>query len=240
MSHLKIGLALALPLTSLWLSGCSVVNSTDVKTSSISANITATAKGNGKTTIDASFYVGSGFNGTKIEIKSPDKLVAYAGGDSKSMKKKSDVLNNVSYQATFNNDSVNTTFRVAFNRRNDTSAPTSTVQLPDPFTASLSSSSVKYGDEVTVKWDPASNGKMSIEAESDCGGTQYSYSETTKDDGSTQFNANKLISSDKDFSSCTVKISLARSKKGSLDSNYGKGGSIYAKQVRNLSFKLTK
>jgi len=59
------------------------------------------------------------------------------------------------------------------------------------------------------------------------------------DSGSLKIPPKMLLASASGPTSCTVTISVTRSRAGSLDSHYGKGGDILGQQVRTATITST-
>jgi hypothetical protein len=138
--------------------------------------------------------------------------------------------------ADFTADAADTAFSIALQRTSDTSAPSSTVTLPAPFSfvAPAASTQVpRSGSGLRVTWQLASSGDgMRISASGSC---IESVSEVTiADSGAHDFAAFRARQ-DENNTTCPVTITLERRREGTVDPAYGKGGAFVAKVSRKLT-----
>ncbi len=223
------------------LVGCSSTESDNVKTDGIRAEIKVIATGNSSTKVEVTLYVGSGVGGSQLELTSSDSLTAFANGEEHTLTRVDDILSTY-YETAFSGDSVNTQFLVSFTRSEDTSAPSSTVMLPDPFgITSEQNLDFQFNDVVTLNWTPTADGDLSFSFTYICsleggGSSRISIAgDSSPDDGTYRFQLSDLPDN---ATSCDGTVILERSQAGSLDPNFGEGGFIRGIQRRTYSFDV--
>jgi hypothetical protein len=224
------------------LTACTKVESSSIKTSGMSAALEVSANGDGTAVASAQLFVDDSLT-DRVDLSSGDTLVASSGIASQTMQR-SNVLNVVSYQATFQGlDTGGATFTIALRRASDTSAPNSTCTMPAPFaiSAPAGSTSSSRGADLAVAYGPGGTGdSMTWQATGDCiksTGTQY----LTGDPGAFTIAKGTLVPVDAQHASmsCPVSIVVYRTRKGTLDPAYGHGGNIFAQQTRSVAFTST-
>jgi|GEM_PF-1714817 len=230
--------------------GCSKTDSENIRTSGIRAELTVTATGadvSNDSLVEARLYSGgSGIGGTLIEVSSGDTLTAYEGAVKYQMVKKADLFD-IYYLATLPSGDVNTVYQVSFERDEGVSATESYTMLPDPFeiTSSHNSPVLKETD-LNVTWSPAGSGSLKLAYDFDCltstgGSVNTSGIQTVTDNGSAQIDIVDMLNEhmlDEPISTCDGYIDFKRSQSGTLDSNFGEGGSIQGIQRRRLELDI--
>lgn len=223
-----------------------LVSSDSVKSSALYADIEIIAKGNGTTFVQASLNARDN-DGKYVKFVGTDKMSATAKSTTQLLTKGEGFLNWWTYGAIFNHDEP-TEFVVALEREKDNSAPSSKVILPEKFTIDSPKTNEIFqrGEQLTVKWSPyGKTEKMDISISVDCDPTEglinsILQSMPANDTGSKTFSITELLRSFNqginNSSNCSGKVEVSRYRVGTLDSNYGEGGSIKAKQVRSREF----
>ncbi|MGB5208923.1 MAG: hypothetical protein WBP60_00240 [Gammaproteobacteria bacterium] len=237
-------LAAALAVT---LVGCGATDSSNVKSGGIRANLTVEARGDGTSNVIAEFTVGSGgLVATYLELKSGDSASAIADGVNKVLRKDTNLLGGISYENTFATDAAETLFTVSLTRADDTSAPNSTVRMPQAFEITAPDAEQRFGidQNLPVIWAPSgysSSMEFGFTARCPRGApvsTRISI-RTSADTGSFSPGIRSIIGDAADNlspgSQCTLEMEVIRSRSGNLDPNYGEGGSIKARQIRKRS-----
>ena len=219
---------------------CSTKSASEYKTSEIMANFSATATGNGSTTVSGTLGDPTNLL-TFLQLTADDKLTASQGSDSKEMKETS-LLGLVTYDASFGKDAADTLFHIKLARSLDGGAPDSTTSLPQPFNLTpLAKAEFSRAEAMTVSWyGDASADKMTLKVS----GTCLDGYDTDVPAGATTFTipANTLKkhapsdSTEKVPDTCDAAISVSRSRSGTVDKAF-KGGSFIASQTRSLDFK---
>ena len=231
--------SLLLPCT---LAACSSVVSSGIRTSGMSAAFGVSANGDGTSVANAQLFSGNSLT-NRVDLSSGDSLVASAAGQTQTMAR-SDVLNLVSYAATFQGlDQGGTTFTIALSRTGDTSAPNSICTMPLPFTVTSPAGGASFSraSDAAVAYGPAGTGdSMTWLASGACIATtalQY----VTGDPGTFAIPAGTLQPVDAQHATamCSVSLTVYRSRTGTLDPAYGYGGSIFAQQTRTVTFTST-
>ncbi len=235
--------------------GCSQTDSDNIKTSGMRADIHVSAWEEGATEVIVNLSVGSGgIGGTEVELSSGDSLVARAFGETKTLRKKSDLLG-IHYETAFASSAGSEAVVVAFNRADGDGAPNSTVVLPQSFmVAGPSSGQELDADEVLMfSWSPTSTtGTFSIKTFIDC-----SYDDnqdetvavldietiTIEDDGAYDIYVSDLLASLQNqlpnSGLCDLKVTFTRRNTGELDPGFEEGGSISAIQTREREYRIT-
>ena len=235
----------------LCLTACtSDTDSENIKTQGIGANIEATAVGNGTTEIRVALYVGDKSSGTVLNLSGSDSLTVEANGIVKSLGKIEDIFGDISYEATFDFDDAGSLFKISFIRDDGTSATNSTVTLPDAvdFVLPTTNKVFRNGDEISITWQPSGiSSTVQLSFNTLCpqsgGGSSFIYSERDiADTGTFTINSSVIIGETAvdvtPGNACTTSIGIARQQAGSLDSNFGEGGSIIGEQLRSRNISI--
>lgn len=233
-------LNLALAAVALALAGCSKTSSTDIKTSGMYLDFTATADGAGSTDVSASVRVG-GMSLTFVELEGGDTLTATSGADTKTLSKVS-LFNVVSYNGTFTGDQEDKDFTVALSRPSDTPALNSSVTLPAPLTITGPAAGTSYSRAngvITVTWGNSGKSEpLSVSLDGNC--IDPVSRTPTGDPGTVTFNAGEVKGKkDHETETCDVTVNVRRTRAGTVDPAFGKGGSVKGVQSRRLSIKST-
>jgi hypothetical protein len=210
------------------------VNSTDVKTSGVYADMSVTAKGNGSSEVAAGLKVGGSNSNTYMNLDGADELIATVGDESKAMSGGPNY-----YKTTFATDAADTAFVIAFNRGpDDIQAPNSTVSLPAPFTIAgiATGDSISRAAGLTATWTAATDGdSMRWSLDGDC--LFATNRSLTGDTGTvTVATADFSVHSGDEQTSCPANFCVARTRSGTVDPNFGEGGVIDAEQQRCVAF----
>jgi hypothetical protein len=215
--------------------GCrQTVESTDVRTSGIYPDIDVVAEGTGSTRVQVRLKVGGPASNTFLDLTGDDRLQVTAGGVTKDMDGSA-----AGYSAIFPTEAAGS-FVIAFLRgAADTSAPSTTVNLPAPFTVTLPARELSRAtDDLTFTWAPVTGGG-DIDESVD-GSCVDIILETIPDDGTATVSHDQLqASAGRTGDSCTVTVSLARNQSGTPDAAFTEGGSVTAYQLRKATFTST-
>jgi len=212
--------------------GCTTTSSSDVLTSGIYASINAETKGDGKTEVGATLFVGNPIGLNFVELTGDDSLVAISSGQSKTMVERQ-VLNTVVHRAEFDVDAAGTQFEVVFDRAVDQGAPSSIATLPAKFDITTAPQTASRAQPIMLAWSPAgSTDGMSWSAKGDC--IEDEAGPITSDSGSVTIDGNliKKRMGAMIADQCAVTFTIKRQKLGTLDSHYGQGGVVYGTQYR--------
>lgn len=248
MRHLDRVLPATLALT-LLLQGCSVTESENVRTAGISADIdvtSTTSDPDGQSRVKVTLRSGSGFTGTELELTGGDRLYVTVDGD-RTLLSPSSGLFSTGYEAMVSSTSTHTEFLISFEREEDTSAPSSTVMLPEPFEVDEPAQShYRFDDEVRLTWSPSGDGHIQLGYVFDCTLKNGEYRVLSglhplvDDDGSHTLKLGNLIPDGEDtMSYCGAEVVLKRTQDGQLDPNFGEGGSIQSAQERTATFAVS-
>lgn len=229
LSFTKVGVVSLLLSTGL-AAGCKQeVESTDIRTTGVYPVVDVTADGSGTTRVQVKLKVGGPASNTFLDLTGPDRLQATAGGLTKDM----DSSGSVSYAATFSTDAAGPIVIAFLRGPADTSAPNTTVNLPEPFAVTLPTRELsRAADDLTFTWAPAGTGNMD---ESLYGSCIDLISESIPDDGTATISRDRFHA-EHAGDTCTVTVSLGRSQAGQVDPAFTEGGSVKASQVRATSF----
>lgn len=231
-------LLLAAAVLSLWGCSCETVDSGDIKTSGLYADLEAEATGNGRTQLKASLTLGQG-SLTYLRLAEGETLVASSGATSKTMSRTT-LFGATWYEAELATDAADAPFTIALTRVADTSAPSSTVTLPRPFTLTAPAANQvvsRAGGPLQVTWQVAGSGdELRLSASGPC---INSVSELTlSDSGAHQLPAFSART-DEAATTCNVVVKLARLRHGTVDPAYGKGGDFVARVTRQVAISST-
>ena len=229
------------------ISGCGSTSSENVKSQGIFARIVVKAD-NGSTRVDTTLTVGSS-RGTALVLGGTDSLKATAGGVTQAFTKSQGIFGDVSYTTTFNFNVPGTEVVVSLERPQDTSCPNSRILMPDPFAITAPSPGQSFTSQGTigVNWTPAAPaaGTIDISFSTRCtaaNGTPVYRNRTftTPDTGTMSIPAASVlpVESYNTAQPCTSDVELSRTATGTIDPNYGEGGSITGSQVRTVPIFL--
>lgn len=225
----KIAVAVGL----LSVAACETLDSADLRTSGVYAEIEVEAHGDGQSIVRTTLRPGGDSSNTYLELTAGDRLLATAQAQTKTMVASRNVWDEVHYLAAFSRDEADTEFRVAFERpsENGEDADDSTVSLPEPFrlTSPRAGALVVPGeDRVRITWDRAAGDPVEVRLEGDC---IWPFERVIHDDrGGLVVQPGDLEAHGEE--SCRVEVTVARVRRGELDSNFGEGGRIEARQIR--------
>lgn len=248
-----VPLHLLFVLFSVTITACSVESETDsenVKTSGIRAEISTVSSGDGNTGVATRLAVGSGGTfATNLNLTGGDTLSATDGVSSVVLQKEKDwYTGRIFYKGILAGDAADTQITISFTRPNDTDAPNSVVSIPysPDLTAPNSGQEFTQAEDINISWD--NNGSslpVSLDFDFNCTlSGKYSAFDVSKttiaNSGSISYSVASLLGNLtlKTGESCGLKITISRSQDGTLDPNYGEGGTIVAIQYRSVSVKV--
>lgn len=226
-------------LLAVLCAGCSTVDSSDILTSGIHAELSAVSSGDGTTDVQATLYLGNPINLNFVDLTGDDELFAVHGSQRKEMNE-TILLNIVSHRASFPTDAEGEQFEIEFSRTIDNGAPSSTATLPATFTLSGPTAATSRAAALPLSWSPASSGdQMTWQANGDC--IDVASGNLSGDTGSFSVPADTLKKrmAAGVADTCMVTVSVRRSREGNLDPGYGKGGYIAGVQVRTVTVMST-
>jgi hypothetical protein len=224
------------------VTACTKVNSEDILTHGMNAQIEARGDSFGNTSVSATLYLGDPINLNFVELSTGDQLLASSGAMSKTMQESS-ILNITSYNAQFSTNTADEEFEVAFIRTVDNGAPSSTVTLPDPFDIEPYTNPVSRAADMTMAWSAPGQDKLEWSISGSC--IDAAGAALQADTGGALVPAGtikkRMSTGPNDVvpDSCEATLQLTRSRDGDLDPGYGKGGSIVGTQVRSTTFTTT-
>jgi hypothetical protein len=235
MQTLQLGFVSLLLLASL-AAGCrQEVESTDIRTTGVYPVIDVTAEGSGTSRVLVKLKVGGPNSNTYLELTGPDRLTATGAGATKEL----DSSGSVSYAATFATEAAGP-FVVSFLRGpEDDNAPNSTVDLPEPYTLTVETTELSRATgDLVFSWTPAlSGGVIDSSLYGTCIDTLI---ETIPDDGTGSISHDRIHARDgATTESCTVTLTLARTRVGQVDPAFTEGGRVTASQIRSRAFTST-
>jgi hypothetical protein len=231
-----LALRRALPVLAgvLAVTGCSTIQSSDLKTSGMQADFTVISDGSSTTELRASILAN---NTTYVDLASGDRLRFFAGTKEASSQSKTNIAGIITYSSTFSGVNPGQEFRVALERANDTSAPSSTVTLPPAaeITDPPANVATTRSADLTVRWDVGDSGdRIAIEADGNC--IFNKKIDDLPNTGSYVIRAGTLESTGGSSpTTCTVNLEVSRVRRGTVDSAFGKGGAFTALQTRKVA-----
>ncbi len=236
-------------LALLLLIGCAKEETQYIKTLGIHADIEIQATGNHTTDVTVDLSTGSGVGGTDLVLSDGDVLTAEAGNIVQVLSKSASVFD-VEYITTFGLDDADIPFTISLIRDDGTSAENSTVTLPPPvdLLSPADGSSFFADDYLSFVWYPSEfYDDISGSVNYDCDKTSNSgYIVTVSgskklsihgDPGIKMYSIHELTNLQLPEiydQGCELEVTFTRSRYGRLDDNFGKGGSIVAKQIRTI------
>ena len=221
------------------LAACTTVDSDNILTSGMYADISARASGDGTTTVSATLFLEDPLELNFVELTGDDQLVAIFEDQTRVMTE-TNILNIVSHHATFQADFEGDEFVVDLQRTVDNGAPESIATLPAPFDIVPPPQSISRSAALDLDWQPANTADlMSWSASGDC--IELAGSSIPDDSGAVTLGPNTLQKrqGQQIADTCTVTVEITRSRLGVLDRNYGEGGEVTGEQFRRVTFTST-
>lgn len=216
---------------------CSDVASEDLLTSGMYANLSVTADGGGTSRADAVLRAGDATSNVFVELTADDQLTASTGGDPVPM----DAITLGAYhgyEATLPTDSPTDTYTISLTRTVDAGAPSSTMQLPEPFAVTAPATSFSRAADLALAWTPASADPMTITATGDC--VNLYVTTVDPDAGSFTIPAAAITAvTGQEANNCAVEIKFERKRPGVADPAYGHGGAAIGIQERKVTSNST-
>ena len=223
------------------LAACSGVDSDNFATSELTTSIAVTGSDD-STRIDASFFVGSGFQSRAVRLSAGDTMTATMDGEQIELTR-----SGRDYTGEFDFYREGAEVVIALSRQNAVDATDSTVTLPPLLAITAPSANAVFSadESVTIVWTPAEpTAEQSIFFSLEClegnAVNQYVSNIVTPDNGSatvtvSDIRRGKNISPPAD-AVCTAQISMSRSGTGTIDP--GLSGSISASNDATVSVRL--
>ena len=227
-------------LTLLPLVACESVESKDVGTDAMSAQIEVISADGASTRVNTTLRVGGLTSNTYVQLTGDDQLTADDGTGPIEMSYLS-IGDYWTYIADFSVAAADTNFAVALVRSLDDGAPSSTATLPAPFDLTAPAEATAFSrasEPITVTWEPsgASDG-MTVRLSSDC--TLETTQDVAGDPGTTTFEVGSYeVADGSEAESCEGTLTVERRRAGVLDEAFGEGGEVFAAQRREVKIRL--
>lgn len=232
----------------LLLSACANINSSDINTSGICADISVSNDASNNVYVSTKLTAGCGLSASYVSLNSGDSLVAnYLGTDS-TLIKHTDLTNNISYTVNTNQSYANNgLIYVKLNRTSgNVSAPNSFVTLPTSFTISSPTNGRSYanGDTITItqnNYDSLDNVEFSLNCMlSDSSGFTWGSNQNPTNGASYSITVSALgsriwSSTSPTLTSCSGTMKVVRSASGYADPNLDSGSTVHAKYSASVS-----
>ena len=221
------------------LGGCQEVGSGAVMTSSMYADLSVLATGDGMSQARATLRIGSMTSTTLVELQPGDTLTASSGALMKKLERTADPQDGFSYTGMFTGSSPGTPFSIAFTRQNEVSAPNSQTVLPPQVTHVMptSGTSVSRAQSFVISWDAGASSNADLIDVALTGPCVTGVARLgLPDSGQVMVPAAQLKNlPDMPGTSCSVQIAVARKRKGSVDPAFGAGGVFYGIQQSTVT-----
>jgi hypothetical protein len=221
------------------LLGCSAIESSDLLTSGMYADVVVTADGEGTSDVTATLRAGGALSTTFVELTGDDVLTATLLEETVEMNEIS--LGNLnSFVAEFQSAEPGVDYVIALERSLDEGAPNTVIQLPAAFDidAPTITEFARSTEDLTVTWTPADSGEnMRVTVDGDC--FLLRIDELSGDPGTWTLEGGSLEDTGAESTNCEADITIERRLTGNLDPNYGEGGSATGVQQRTVSIQST-
>lgn len=211
----------------LLATACHSVDSSEVDTHDIRAEMTVTADGSGRAEVIAELEAeGHAFG--YVELVAGEVLRVHARGYDVPMSERW-----YDYHADLPVDRGETEFQIRLERIYGTHAPDSWVQLPPRFDLYRNPGVYTLGwDVIPIQWDVIADDEMTVRVDGPCVEAWERYIPARADVGAVALRPHDLIIDEHwDGSLCDLAVTVERVRAGRLDRAFG-GGFIEAKQVR--------
>ena len=218
--------------------GCESIESTDVSTDAIYADLVATSDGS-STHTTATMRLGGATSNTFVNLEGDDILSVTAGGETQEMQE-GYVGDIYIYDADFDLYEADTEFVFSLDRSVDDGAPDSRCSLPEPLdvTAPLGGETFSRElDDLTITWTPSGEqDQIRVIVQGECMWDEVV--DVEGDPGTLVITAGTILSLDEDNpAACDASVIVQRRRVGTLDPGYGEGGSIFGVQSREVAFR---
>lgn len=227
MRHLIVAAA------ALFATACHSVDSSEVATHDIRAEITVTADGSGGAEVIAELEAeGHAFG--YVELVAGEVLRVHARGYDVPMDERW-----YDYHADLPVDRAETEFQIRLERLYGAHAPDSWVQLPPRFDLYHNPGVYLLGwDVIPIQWDVIADDEMRVRVDGPCIETWERSIPARADVGAVVLRPGELVADEHwDGSRCDLEVDVERVRPGRLDRAFG-GGSIEAKQVRSSVIRV--
>lgn len=224
------------------LAGCEQIQSQDIATHGIYADLSADGQGTGVTWVSAELRAGGDLSNVSVDLGPCDRLTATLAAVERTMARRDDVLGRVWYEATFSGEPEGALLRIAF-LRSDTggcnapgpSAPDSAVTLPAAFavTAPAAGSALRRSASFAVTWTPARLDPMWLTVSGPCV-WPASFAASPGASGLV-VPAGSIQPIADPFAICGLELTLVRGRDGTVDPAFGEGGRFVARQTRRVT-----
>ncbi len=220
---------------------CEQVDSEDILTSGVYANIVAEAEGDGSTQVSTSLRVGGVLSNVFIDLSDGESITAVSGTDEKTLARRS-VLGAISYTGTFTGDEADKAFTVAWNRTDGlTSAPNTTITMPAPFALTAPTAGATFSranDDIVVTWDTSGTpDDMLWEVITSNCAREMKNNNITADPGTFTIAAGTFTNIEgHETETCDTTLVMVRRRLGNLDPAYGEGGWVVGRHVQTVTF----
>ncbi len=224
------------------LAACEQIQSQDIATGGIYADLSADGYGSGVTWASAELRAGGDLSNVSVDLGPCDRLTATLAGVERVMSRRDDVLGRVWYQASFPGEPAGAELRIAFLRSDGggcsapgPSAPDSAVVLPAPFavTAPTAGASLRRSASFAVSWTPPSPDPLWLTVSGPC----LWLASFAASPGATGLvvPAGAIQPLADPLASCTAQVELVRARDGTVDPAFGEGGRFLARQTRRVT-----
>ncbi len=245
--NIQKSLLVLLPILAI---GCESVDSIDVRTEGIYASIDLVATGDDTTTVTTALRVGGRHSNTYLDLSDGDRLMGFVGADAKELDQVRGLFGALRYESRFDTQREDARFRIAFTREGHDEAETqcrggdaanSFATLPAPFEIRSPEAGTVFSareDDIVVSWsNPNRDDDMSYSVSGDC--IESFGDDEFDDEGRFTIKHEKFKPiDDRAELNCTVNLRITRYRQGHIDSAYGEGGTVTARQSRTLSFEI--
>ncbi len=225
--------------------GCSEIDSRNIRTAGINADMEAGVDGSSRTEVEVRLTTDSTLFADQIDLSRGDRLFATINGVTQRLGRSGS-----RYRTTFNFDAGGMVLIVELDRDNDRNARDSRITIPDAFDILMPAANTVFeaAEEVTVVWDPPANGNtIELIYSGQCMNMQSNESEgffrsfNISDSGMHSVVVENLLNSSDQrqnfdpMMACPTTVTLRRRSTGTIDREFD-GGRFRALQERELVF----
>ncbi|HEU4384066.1 MAG TPA: hypothetical protein VFR85_11280 [Anaeromyxobacteraceae bacterium] len=224
------------------LAGCETIQSQDIATHGLYADLESDGYGTGVTHVSAELRAGGDLSNVSVDLGPCDQLSATLGGEGHVMARRDDILGRVWYEAIFGGEPAGAVLRIAFLRSDaggcsapGPNAPDSAVTLPAPFsvTAPAAGTPLRRSASFTVSWTPASQDPMALLVSGPC--IRLASFAASPGASGLVVPTGAIQPVYDPLASCTMDLELTRVREGTVDPAFGEGGRFVARQTRRVT-----
>ena len=231
---MKLAKLLNIALVALIGTACTSIDSENIPTDSMTANIKISVHDSGNTDVQATLRIEDSAL-TYLDLTGGEHLTATMGGRTTRL-----VPGFFDYRGFLSDGLAGHQVRIGLNRNQYDDAHDSYATVPTPFTLRVTTHPNEYDDTIELRWNDRTREKTRIKADGHCIRDEEWKFQSWNDTGRLTMAMSQLpIRSSWSGRECTIELTVERCRDGRLDPHFY-GGTIEACQVRSDYIQIYK